>query len=145
MILGLVWSLTVANRSSSARPAASPSASAAVEDSTTPSATPEPTPTEEPSPTPSAINSLSPDNYLTVLESLSKQDWTLEQAAAKAEELSVDDFRVEVLDTDAFKKLTPGYWALVVPDAASSQEAKDRCPKFNRPFGDKCYVRHIEG
>jgi hypothetical protein len=98
----------------------------------------------EPSPTPSVITSLSKDNYLTVLESLGKSDWTVEQALAKAEELSVKEYRVEVLDTDSFKKLTPGYWALVVPDAASSQEAKERCAAFKRPFGDKCYVRHIE-
>ncbi len=147
MILGLVWSLTVANRPNAAKPAASPTASAdtVASPEATPTNSPSPTPSVEPSPTPSAITSLSPDNYLTVLESLGKQDWTLEQATKKAEELSVKGLRVEVLDTDAFKKLTPGYWALVVPDAASSQEAKDRCPKFDRPFGDNCYVRHIEG
>lgn len=149
MIIGLVWSLTVANRPQTARPAAATTEASAqttqASATPTPTQTPEasPTPTKTPKPKPSAITSLRSDSYLTVLESLGKRDSTIEQAQKMAAKLSKGGLTVVVVDTDAFPSLTPGYWALVVADADSSQEAKQRCSKLGRPFGDNCYTRHI--
>lgn len=145
MILGLAWSLIVANKPQSARPAAPVSATATASASPTVEQSPseKPSAKPKPKPKPSAITSLASDSYLTVLDSLGKRDVTLEQAQKKADKLSKGGLKVVVIDTSEFPSLNSGYWALVVTDAKSSSEARKRCEKLGRPFGNDCYTRHI--
>lgn len=157
MIIGLAWALTLgskpADRAVPVAPAstAAPTAEASksqppvVESSPTAAESESVTPT--PTPTPSvngeAVTTLPNGTYITVLQSMRKSKVDLNEALARAEEISTDAHKVEVVDSDAISSLRPGYWTLAVTGSKDSKTAKAICGEMNRPFGDHCYLRKI--
>lgn len=50
---------------------------------------------------------------------------------------------VEVLDTDAYRTLTPGYWAVVLTGSTTEAEARAACARVGREPGSTCYPRSL--
>ena len=131
---------------SSASASTSPSADAtdtAPTESNTPSESPSasPTPTSE---TPSGIvTELPSGSWVTVLKSLPKELVTPENALEQAAKLGNDQHKATVIDTDAFDKLNPGYWAIVVPGQNSRAESNAVCDDLGIGLGNNCYPREV--
>ncbi|MDI9628111.1 MAG: hypothetical protein QM286_06150, partial [Acidobacteriota bacterium] len=94
-------------------------------------------------PTTAAVTSLSRGSWITVLESLPKNEVAVTHAQASASALSVNGYRVVVVDSDAIPGLNPGYWALSVTGFASRDAAVAACPGLGREVGGTCYPREI--
>ncbi|MFP5416045.1 MAG: hypothetical protein ACLGHZ_04090 [Actinomycetes bacterium] len=143
------------------QPAPSPSASASPSRTPTPrptptaSPTPSPTPSETasatpsesapPSPIPGIVTSLPPGSWITVLDSLRQGSTTPEQAIARAQELTFPGYQTVAIDTSAFSNLNPGYYAIVIPGAATRADVSATCQAIGIPVGDDCYARQIPG
>ncbi len=96
-----------------------------------------------PTPTSTAVMSLPAGTWITVLESLPKNEFSLVQAEAKAASLSVAGHPVSVIDSDAIPGLNKGYWALGVPGGYSREAAVALCDTFGRQAGGTCYPRQV--
>lgn len=99
-----------------------------------------PTPTV-PGSTDRTVTSLPSGSWITVLDSLAKHERSEADAWAMATALSRASAPVVVVDTDAVRSLTPGYWAVAVTGSTTRTEAADLCVGFGRPLGATCYPR----
>ena len=94
-------------------------------------------------PTGAGVTSLSRGTWITVLESLPKDQSSLTQAQVRADTLSAHGFLVVVVNSDTIPGLNPGYWALSVTGFASRDAAVAACPALGREAGGTCYPREI--
>lgn len=90
-----------------------------------------------------AVIPLPVGSWITVLESLPQQEFSQEQAAARATSLSVAGYPVSVIDSDTVPGLNSGYWALGVPGSSSREAAVALCGVFGRQAGGTCYPRQV--
>lgn len=149
IILAIVWfgaglgdSPTTAAPSPSAS-GPTPSLTPTPDTSQTPTPTPEDTPTQEP--VEGIVTELPTGSWITVLDSLPKASTSGQQAVERAAGLSSAGYTAVALDTDSFPSLTPGYYAIVIPGAATRQGVVDVCQAVGIPLGDRCYPREIKG
>lgn len=154
VVVALAWVVVSGGRGV---PASSPSPSRASASSAKPSAKPSATATatQEPS-TPAAppttyappanvTTSLPAGSFVLVLDSLSKASSTPDAAVQSAAALSTAQYPVIVVDSDAVPGFNPGYYALVVANFSSREQATAVCPAFGRTTGGTCYPRQIGG
>lgn len=103
-------------------------------------------PTMEPPispPTAPAVKSLPAGSWITILDSLPKNEFSQVQAEAKAVMLSVAGYPVSVIDSDAIPSLNGGYWALGVTGSSSREAAVGLCGVLGRQAGGSCYPRQV--
>lgn len=154
-VTAVTWVLLVPSSGVTATPESpSPSASRTPESpqaSEQPSESASPTPSQTPSPSASAtpevpegiVTSLPSGSWVTVLKSLPKEVVTPQNALEQAASLGNDQHKTVVLDTNAFDKLKPGYWAVVVPGQTSRAESNAVCDALGIGLGNKCYPREV--
>lgn len=83
--------------------------------------------------------------WVTVLDSKPKAESGSHAAAADmaAAMTASSGAKVEVLDTDAYPALTPGYWAVVLTGSTTETEARTACARVSREPGPACYPRSL--
>ncbi len=155
LVLVIVWFGAGLGDSRTGTPAPSPSPSSPTANHTGPSSTPTKTTTPSASPTPEEVASAEPiegivtelpvGSWVTVLKSLPQSGTTPAQALAQASELSRPGHQAVVLDTNAFRNLNRGYFAIVIPGATTRAEVAATCAAIGIPLGDHCYPREIKG
>lgn len=79
-------------------------------------------------------------SWLTVLDSLPQGQFSLDQARSRAGELGSG---LVVVDSSSTPGLTPGYWAVVVPQLKSESAARAMCAQYGRTPSGACYGRHV--
>lgn len=92
----------------------------------------------------SAVRSLPAGSWITIFDSLPKDEFTLQQAEQRAAGMRSGSYTVSVIDSDAIPGLNGGYWALGVPGATSRDSAAAMCGVFGREVGGSCYPRQVE-
>ena len=126
-------------------PDESPAASPTPEETPATSPSPSPSPSAAPTGNPAVLTELAP-GWVTVLDSLDKTSVSADEAVARAVELTRPGYPAHALDTDAFRGLTPGYWAIVIPGATSGDGALAVCTEIGlTPRSNNCYARQIQG
>ncbi len=95
---------------------------------------------EPDAPTIPVVESLPSGSWITILDSLPKEEVSLSQADAMAEALGP---MVSVIDSDAIPGLNGGYWALGVTGGGSRAEAAAVCGALGREAGGSCYPRQV--
>lgn len=89
------------------------------------------------------VTSLPSGSWITVLESLPKDEYTFAVAQAFAAELADSGSNVWVIDSDAIPGLNGGYWVLGVTERYSRDGAVAVCDTFGREAGGSCYPREV--
>lgn len=93
----------------------------------------------------SAVTSLRAGSWIMILDSLPKNEFTIQQAEQRAAGMRTGGRPVvSVIDSDAIPGLNGGYWALGVPGHSSRDSAANQCAMFNREVGGDCYPRQVE-
>lgn len=100
-------------------------------------------PPPPPEPTHNSVRVLPAGSWITVLDSLPKNQRTEADAWSAANSLSSASAQVVVVDTDAINGLNPGYWAVAIIGSSSRAEATNLCALFGRPVGGTCYPRQV--
>lgn len=90
-----------------------------------------------------AVTSLPSGTWITILESLPKNENTLAAAQARATGMAGYGPKVSVIDSDAIPGLNGGYWALGVTGYGSRESATAICGTFGREAGGSCYPRQV--
>ena len=90
-----------------------------------------------------AVTSLPSGTWITILESLPKNENTLAAAQARATGMAGYGPKVSVIDSDAIPVLNGGYWALGVTGYGSRESATAICGTFGREAGGSCYPRQV--
>lgn len=101
------------------------------------------TPTEASQPASGQNPVLSSGSWITVLDSLDKDDHTWSEAVSRAAGLSNSSYSVYAIDTDPVPGLNGGYYALAVIGGDSRTDATSVCSSFGRAIGGECYPRQI--
>lgn len=108
-----------------------------------PRATQSSAPTETSQPAAGQNPTLANGSWITVLDSLDKNDHTWSEAASRAATLSNSSYSVYAIDTDPVPGLNSGYYALAVIGRDSRTDATSVCSSFGRSIGGECYPRQI--
>ena len=90
-----------------------------------------------------AVTSLPSGTWITILESLPKNENTLAAAQARATGMAGYGPKVPVIDSDAIPGLNGGYWALGITGYGSRESATAICSTFGREAGGSCYPRQV--
>lgn len=90
-----------------------------------------------------AVTSLPSGTWITILESLPKNENTLASAQARAAGMAGYGPKISVIDSDAIPGLNGGYWALGVTGYGSRDSATAICSTFGREAGGSCYPRQV--
>lgn len=88
--------------------------------------------------TPPGLDVLPYDRWVTVLYSRAKGEYSLDQVLAEAEQVASrqgGDSRVRVVDSDASMHMRSGFWAIILVDFGSREEAIGWCDEFGIPKG----------
>lgn len=83
--------------------------------------------------------------WITVLDSKPKSDVNalVDANQAVATFGNGSSVPVQVVDTDFFPSLTPGYWAVAIVGSATEEEARQACSLVGREPGPACYPRSL--
>ncbi|WP_432557972.1 hypothetical protein [Granulicoccus sp. GXG6511] len=88
------------------------------------------------------VTGLPSGSWITVLDSMPKNQRSEQEAWAMADGLS-GRAQVVVVDSDRVAGLNGGYWAIAVTGSSSRNEANGWCSVLNRPVGGTCYPRQV--